>query len=81
MRVAHPADARDRAGRRLPLTPSAFERVEVAMSGEPGYVTGRWAVGVDTPRGRAEASGHYLSVWRRRGEVWRQIVVSAYVLP
>lgn len=58
-----------------------IERVEVAASGDLGYVTGRWAVGVDTPGGRSEARGHYLSVWRRRGDVWRQVAVSAYVLP
>lgn len=58
-----------------------IERVEVAASGELGYVTGRWAVGVDTPGGRSEARGHYLSVWRRRGDAWRQVAISAYVLP
>jgi ketosteroid isomerase-like protein len=58
-----------------------IERVEVAASGDLGWVSGRWAVGVDTPGGRSEARGHYLSVWRRRGDVWRQIAVSAYVLP
>jgi ketosteroid isomerase-like protein len=58
-----------------------LERVEAASSGELGYVTGRWAVGVDTPNGRSEARGYYLSVWRRRGAVWRQVAVSAYVLP
>lgn len=58
-----------------------LERVEEAASGELGYVTGRWAVGVDTPGGRSEARGFYLSVWRRRSDGWRQVAVSAYVLP
>lgn len=58
-----------------------IERVEVAVSGELGYVNGRWAVGVDTPGRRSEARGHYLSVWRQRGDVWRQVAVSACVLP
>ena len=58
-----------------------LERVEEAASGELGYVTGRWAVGVDTPSGRSEARGYYLSVWRRRSDGWRQVAVSAYVLP
>ena len=58
-----------------------LERVEEAASGELGYVTGRWAVGVDAPSGRSEARGYYLSVWRRRSDGWRQVAVSAYVLP
>ncbi len=58
-----------------------IERVEMAASGELGYLTGRWAVGVDTPNGRSEAAGHYLSVWRKRGDAWRQVAVSAYILP
>ncbi len=58
-----------------------LERVEEATSGDLGYVTGRWTVGVDTPSGRSEARGYYLSVWRRRTDGWRQVAVSAYVLP
>jgi ketosteroid isomerase-like protein len=58
-----------------------IERVEVATSGELGYVTGRWTVGVDTPNGRSTARGYYVSVWRRRADRWRQVAVSASVLP
>lgn len=57
------------------------DRVEAAASGELGYVSGKWAVGVDTPNGRSEARGVYLAVWRKRGTVWRQIVINAAMLP
>lgn len=64
-----------------PFHSLTIERVDVAASEDLGYVTGHWAVGMDTPGGRAEARGYYLSVWRRRGAAWRQVAVSAYTLP
>lgn len=64
-----------------PIHVLTLERVEESASGDLGYVSGRWNVGVDTPAGRSEARGHYLSVWRRRSDGWRQVAISAYVLP
>lgn len=64
-----------------PIHVLTLERVEESASGDLGYVSGQWNVGVDTPAGRSEARGHYLSVWRRRSDGWRQVAISAYVLP
>jgi ketosteroid isomerase-like protein len=49
-----------------------------AASGDLAFSRGRWTVGVDTPQGRSEAAGVYLSVWRRRSGRWRIIELSAF---
>lgn len=54
------------------------DTVVVAAAGDMGYSRGHWTVGVDTPNGRAAASGEYLTVWRRGRAGWRIVEISAY---
>ncbi len=61
-----------------PVHTMTTDTAVVDRSGELGYTTGQWTVGVDTPGGRAEAAGNYLAVWRRQEGRWRIVALSAY---
>jgi ketosteroid isomerase-like protein len=54
------------------------DSVAMDRGGTMAWTLGRWTVGVDTPSGRAAASGHYLAVWQKRGEQWLITAVTAY---
>jgi ketosteroid isomerase-like protein len=54
------------------------DTVAVSRSGDLGYTMGDWQVGIDTPNGRASATGRYLAVWRVIEGQWRIVVVSAF---
>jgi ketosteroid isomerase-like protein len=63
-----------------PVHTITTDTIVVSERGDLGYSLGHWAVGVDTPNGRAESSGDYLAVWRRTGGQWRIVALSAYTV-
>lgn len=61
-----------------PVHTMTTDTVAVAEGGDLGYTLGHWTVGVDTPGGRAEATGEYLAVWRKKDGIWKIVALSVY---
>ncbi len=48
---------------------------DVSSAGDLGYTRGVWKISADSPQGRREVTGKYLTIWRQEADgKWRVVV-------